>query len=285
MLVAIYDMFDQIVGIIGVPPAIFPFSLVKQLPNIVDKAIEFSTNAPSQIKTIVEGKIKDMMAASQALAIPNPPTQIPTGIKKEEKKEDKKEEFSPRQAINKTEPPTEPSQPAPTESTIVEVPKIEPKPPVQEPDPVFKEFDIHLDYTGCSSRTKKYFSSSNNKTMISDEIFDNVNRFNEINKDFCEISEIARYHEYHLKYKDGEKRTTKFAYDFIEYTFGIFLPSRELNTRFDGNEYKSLRTQKVDLLENEISIEYIVKNLVKNEDGKFEKGSIPNELIEIESED
>ena len=129
MLVAIYDMFDQIVGIIGVPPAIFPFNLVKQLPNIVDKAIDFSTNAPSQIKTIVEGKIKDMMAASQALAIPNPPTQIPTGIKKE----DKKEESSPKQATNKTEPPPEPSQPAPTESTIVEVPKIEPKPPIQEP--------------------------------------------------------------------------------------------------------------------------------------------------------
>ena len=129
MLVAIYDMFDQIVGIIGVPPAIFPFSLVKQLPNIVDKAIDVSTNAPSQIKTIVEGKIKDMMAASQALAIPNPPTQILTGIKKE----NKKDESSPKQATNKTETPPEPSQPAPTESTIVEVPKIEPKPPIQDP--------------------------------------------------------------------------------------------------------------------------------------------------------
>ena len=31
MLGAIFDMFDQIVGIIGVPPAIFPFNLVKQM--------------------------------------------------------------------------------------------------------------------------------------------------------------------------------------------------------------------------------------------------------------
>lgn len=37
MLGAIYDMFDQIVGIIGVPPPIFPFNLVKQMPTVVQK--------------------------------------------------------------------------------------------------------------------------------------------------------------------------------------------------------------------------------------------------------
>ena len=37
MLGAIYDMFDQIVSIIGVPPPIFPFNLVKQMPTVVQK--------------------------------------------------------------------------------------------------------------------------------------------------------------------------------------------------------------------------------------------------------
>ena len=73
MLGAIFDMFDQIVGIIGVPPAIFPFNLVKQMPTIVEKIQDFATNAPSQIKTIVEGKMKDQFAAAQALATPQLP--------------------------------------------------------------------------------------------------------------------------------------------------------------------------------------------------------------------
>ena len=73
MLGAIFDMFDQIVGIIGVPPPIFPFNLVKQMPTIVQKIQDFATNAPSQIKTIVEGKMKDQFAAAQALATPQIP--------------------------------------------------------------------------------------------------------------------------------------------------------------------------------------------------------------------
>ena len=73
MLGAIFDMFDQIVGIIGVPPPIFPFNLVKQMPTIVQKIQDFATNAPSQIKTIVEGKMKDQFAAAQALATPQLP--------------------------------------------------------------------------------------------------------------------------------------------------------------------------------------------------------------------
>ena len=73
MLGAIFDMFDQIVGIIGVPPPIFPFNLVKQMPTIVEKIQDFATNAPSQIKTIVEGKMKDQFAAAQALATPQLP--------------------------------------------------------------------------------------------------------------------------------------------------------------------------------------------------------------------
>ena len=62
------------------------------MPTVVEKIKDFATNAPSQIKTIVEGKMKDMMAASQALAIPKPPTEIPTGVKKEDKKEDTKKD-------------------------------------------------------------------------------------------------------------------------------------------------------------------------------------------------
>ena len=74
MLGAIYDMFDQIVGLIGVPPPIFPFNLVKQMPTVVEKIQDFATNAPSQIKTIVEGKMKEQFAAAQALATPQLPT-------------------------------------------------------------------------------------------------------------------------------------------------------------------------------------------------------------------
>lgn len=74
MLGAIYDMFDQIVGIIGVPPPIFPFNLVKQMPTVVQKIQDFTTSAPSQVKTIVEGKLKEQFAAAQALATPQLPT-------------------------------------------------------------------------------------------------------------------------------------------------------------------------------------------------------------------
>lgn len=74
MLGAIYDMFDQIVGVIGVPPPIFPFNLVKQMPTTVQKIQDFATNAPSQVKTIVEGKLKEQFAAAQALATPQLPT-------------------------------------------------------------------------------------------------------------------------------------------------------------------------------------------------------------------
>ena len=43
------------------------------MPTIVQKIQDFATNAPSQIKTIVEGKMKDQFAAAQALATPQLP--------------------------------------------------------------------------------------------------------------------------------------------------------------------------------------------------------------------
>ena len=70
--------------------------------------------------------MKDMMAAAQALAIPKPPTQTPTGVKKEDKKEEKKDDGG----LPPPGPPPEPAQQAPAESEIVEVPQIQPKPPV-----------------------------------------------------------------------------------------------------------------------------------------------------------
>lgn len=74
MLKALSDMIDQIAGVIGVPPKIFPFNLISQMPVAADKIQDFATNAPSQVTTIVEGKMRQQFAAAQALATPQLPT-------------------------------------------------------------------------------------------------------------------------------------------------------------------------------------------------------------------
>lgn len=85
MLGAIYDMFDQIVGVIGVPPPIFPFNLVKQCPTAAEKAKEFISTAPMQIKDIAMGALKEKFAAAQALATPKLPEPNTEQLKKAEK--------------------------------------------------------------------------------------------------------------------------------------------------------------------------------------------------------
>ena len=44
------------------------------MPTVVQKIQDFTTSAPSQVKTIVEGKLKEQFAAAQALATPQLPT-------------------------------------------------------------------------------------------------------------------------------------------------------------------------------------------------------------------
>lgn len=55
MLNAIFDMFNQIAGVIGVPSFPFPFNLVTSMPSMMSKVEDFVTSAPSQVKNIVMG--------------------------------------------------------------------------------------------------------------------------------------------------------------------------------------------------------------------------------------
>lgn len=132
MLSAIYDMFDQIVGIIGVPPPIFPFNLVKQMPTVVEKIQDFASNAPSQIKTIVEGKMKEQFAAAQALATP----QIPSP---DEALEAAKSSASEAASITAGGSAPVPKEPDPVPSPVTPSPSTPPIPTPIQPELTWDE--------------------------------------------------------------------------------------------------------------------------------------------------
>lgn len=73
MLGAIYDMFDQIVGVIGVPPPIYPFSLVKQVPKVGKDIKDFIVNAPGKVNNVVKGVIQEKLQLISALKHPHLP--------------------------------------------------------------------------------------------------------------------------------------------------------------------------------------------------------------------
>ena len=78
MLGAIYDMFDQIVGIIGVPPPIFPFSVVKQVPKVGSDIKDFIVNAPGKVNNVVKGVIQEKLQLISALKHPKLPDEPPS---------------------------------------------------------------------------------------------------------------------------------------------------------------------------------------------------------------
>lgn len=77
MLGAIYDMFDQIVGVIGVPPPIYPFSLVKQVPKVGKDIKDFIVNAPGKVNNVVKGVIQEKLQLISALKHPQLPVDPP----------------------------------------------------------------------------------------------------------------------------------------------------------------------------------------------------------------
>ena len=74
MLSSIYDMIDMIAGIIGVPPMIFPFSLIKALPPLMPKIKTLVTQMPTIVEDAIKGVVKQKMAEAQALSIPQTPS-------------------------------------------------------------------------------------------------------------------------------------------------------------------------------------------------------------------
>ena len=159
MLGAIYDMFDQIVGVIGVPPPIFPFSLVKQMPTLMPKVKKLVTELPSEIKTMVIGIAKDKMAEAQALAVPQAPSAALVGAAAKgaaNKVAAKTTEAATSAASNAsttskaTEKPADQTEAAvqaantqtqspPAKSTIPDVPTAKPEPPIAPDAPTIPE--------------------------------------------------------------------------------------------------------------------------------------------------
>lgn len=77
MLGAVYDMFDQIVGVIGVPPPIFPFSVIKQVPKVGSDIKDFIVNAPGKVNNVVKGVIQEKLQLISALKHPPLPADPP----------------------------------------------------------------------------------------------------------------------------------------------------------------------------------------------------------------
>ena len=78
MLSAIYDMFDQIAGYLGFPPAVFPFSLIKQVPKVGSDIKDLIVNAPGKVNNVVKGVIQEKLQLISALKHPALPTDPPT---------------------------------------------------------------------------------------------------------------------------------------------------------------------------------------------------------------
>lgn len=177
MLCAIYDMFDQIVGILGVPPPIFPFNLVKQMPTLMPKVKTLMQQLPTQVDTLVVEKLKQKYQVAMALQIPKPNLgdaaaddkndasnatssgQAPStggNTSSSSSAGAKKDEESMKETVPET--PVAPSQPAPATSNIPETPSIkpiEPKPPVAPPNEEYAFINIEItpDGTACGPFT------------------------------------------------------------------------------------------------------------------------------------
>lgn len=282
MLGAIYDMFDMISGVIGVPPPKFPFNLVKQMPTVVDLIQNFATSAPSQVKTIVEGKMKDMMATSQALAIPKPPSEMSSKNKEtteENKKEDKQEEQTIQQEIKQPDPPPEPSQPAPAESSIVDVPKIQPKPPIKT-KPKYTEFIINLQFSGCDPKhTSIIIPKKDSKITLQKRLDDYLSQ---PIKDYKDIQEITKYSQY--KYVSSSEMTTK----EVIHVFPLYFDcgwSGEQYFRYGEHAYEVCRfVLYIPQNDNNVLIRYRQNVILINEDDEGDEDEDEDEEISIPDE-
>ena len=74
MLSSVFDMINMIAGVIGVPPMIFPFSLIKALPPLMPKIKTLVTQMPTIVEDTIKGVVKQKMAEAQALSIPQTPS-------------------------------------------------------------------------------------------------------------------------------------------------------------------------------------------------------------------
>lgn len=72
MIDAIVGMFDQIRGVIGVPPIPFPLSLLPQAIKVPNLAWQFITNGGGLIYSAVAGIIKDKLTEAMLMTIPDP---------------------------------------------------------------------------------------------------------------------------------------------------------------------------------------------------------------------
>lgn len=72
MIGVIIGMFEQILGVLGVPSIPYPLSLLPQCITSWDLIKLFIWHIPSLLQALIEGAIKDKLAEAMALSIPKP---------------------------------------------------------------------------------------------------------------------------------------------------------------------------------------------------------------------
>ncbi len=162
MLQAIKSMFDQIVGIIGVPPMIFPFTLVDSLAALVPKVKQLILTTPPEIEELIKQKIKKKFHYAAALSIPKPNLEAlksaaPSAASSAQSAASSAASSAQGAASSATSGsvPTkiEQSQTPPASSNIPEtpsVPEATPQAPVKKADIAYKFFEFSLMSLNCA---------------------------------------------------------------------------------------------------------------------------------------
>lgn len=78
MLGVIVGMFEQILGVIGVPGIPFPLSLIPDCIKMIPQITLFIWNAPQLLYAMTEGVIRDKLAEAMVLSIPVPSINMDT---------------------------------------------------------------------------------------------------------------------------------------------------------------------------------------------------------------
>ena len=209
MLQAIKSMFDQIVGIIGVPPMIFPFTLVDSLAALVPKVKQLILTTPPEIEELIKQKIKKKFHYAAALSIPKPnldaakaaASSAATSAKSAASSAASSAQGGASSVASGSVPAKiEQSQPPPAASNIPEtpsVPEAEPKPPVKEPEPTASFFNIFLvgdNYVDDPSRTRMLVANRSSKETIVDRVDSAIVKYPNITKsgDHYEFNSVTK---------------------------------------------------------------------------------------------
>lgn len=254
MLCAIYDMFDQIVGILGVPPPIFPLNLVKQMPTLMPKVKTLMQQLPTQVDTLVVEKLKQKYQVAMALQIPKPnlgdaaadaknaaSNTASSGQVPSTGNDNKKDDADKKEAVQET--PVAPSQPAPATSNIPETPSvkpIEPKPPVAPPDPMYGSIDLKFEFDGCTGKDK--WSVDQQK---SESIFSHIEKMAVDNRYVKKSNEAYEYNSL-IQKKTMAQAKNVVTQHIVNNWMGI-----KNNIQYDGKNIQSFRTHSISMTPTE----------------------------------